>query len=46
MKMDHKLEQYRLYIEEINHAFDAARVELGDNQEDIFFQTGDQKDMA
>ena len=39
MKMDHKLEQYRLYIEEINHAFDAARVELDDNQEDIFFQT-------
>ena len=39
MKMDHKLEQYRLYIEEINHAFDAARVELNDNQEDIFFQT-------
>ena len=28
MKMDHKLEQYRLYIEEINYAFDAARVDL------------------
>ena len=36
-KMDHKLEQYRLYIEEINQAFDAIRIEMNDEQDKTFF---------
>ena len=38
IKMDHKLEQYRLYIEEINQAFDAIRLEINEDQDNTFFE--------
>ncbi len=38
IKLNHKIEQYRLYIEEINKTFDKIKLELNEDDDNTFFK--------